>query len=197
MMIDTLLRITLTSLLVGGLCQCAALKKKAAKNKEEPTAETKTRTLLVGTVELVNPEQRYVLIQRDPSMIIPAGTELSCLDATGTVSKIVTTPEQKGNFIAADIKEGTPRVKNLVLHVIHDSPEALTGFQPQPTATTLPPGFSPLPMNGPLDSGLPPLEQDMTVEPGSIPIPPGGIDLEPPSEAEIEPSSSSLPRVLE
>lgn len=183
MRMELFARLLLVSTLVGGLCQCAAMKKLGTKGKKTEAqtedAKPKTRTLLVGTVELVNPEQQYVLILRDPSMIIPAGTVLTCLDSTGTTSKIVTTPEQKGNYIAADIQQGSPRLKNLVLHVVDESAESFVGIPPQTTTPGLPPGIEPLPLDAPLDSGLPPLEQDNTVEPGSIPIPSGGIELDP------------------
>lgn len=184
----------IAGLLLAGpvLCQCAALQKTRSEKKEED--KPKTQTLLIGTVELVNPEQRYVLIQCDPSMILGAGTELTCLDATGTTSTVVITPERKGNFVAADIKEGTPRVKNLVLRVIHTDLDALVDSPAVVAPPTSTPAVSaPMPvMNGPLDSGLPPLEQDPTIEPGSVSIPPGGIDLEP-----VPPASNPLPPVIE
>ncbi len=188
-------------LLLAGtvLCQCAALQKAKKKDAKEEKSQPKTQTLLVGTVELVNPEQRYVLIQCDPKMIVAPGSKLTCLDATGTTSTVIVTPERKGNFVAADIQEGNPRVKNLVLHVIHADLNALTegpavvspGTLPSASTLSLPP------LDGPLDSGLPPLNQDATIEPGSVQIPPGGIPLDPVPLAPEGPAPSQLPPVVE
>jgi hypothetical protein len=177
-----------------GLCQCEALKR--SQKEEDDADNSKTQTLLVGTVELVNPEQQYVLVQCSPNVIVQSGAELTCLDATGSTSTVVVTPERKGNFIAADIKEGTPRLKNLVLLIISEESASNPALPPgvSPGAVTPPMSPSIPPLDEAVDSGLPPLDQDPTIEPGSVSIPPGGMSLEPTNAV---PAAPDLPPVVE
>jgi hypothetical protein len=105
-----------------GLSSCTYLLGKAAKmgmfdktlKKNNRTGEAK----LIGTIELVNPEQNYVLINCEQRLNIPAGTEIVSQNADGTKAKLKVTPERKGNYITADIKEGLPQVRDLVLYQI-------------------------------------------------------------------------------
>ncbi len=73
---------------------------------------------VVGVIELVNPEQSYVLINCEQRLNIPAGTELIAQTADGSKSKLKVSPERKGNYITADITEGTPQVRDLVLYQV-------------------------------------------------------------------------------
>jgi hypothetical protein len=86
-----------------------------------PSQEKAIRTIrvgeakVVGVIELVNPEQNYVLINCEQRLHIPAGTEVISQKADGSKTKLKVTPERKGNYITADIIEGSPDVRDLVL----------------------------------------------------------------------------------
>lgn len=132
---------------------CSLFKKKT-KPEEGP------KTTVVGVVEMVNPEQNYVLIRTEQLMNYSAGTELTALDATGVESKIKLTPEKKGRFLTADIVSGQPRVANLVVHKTTGSfntpapaPAPVAPSRPVPSATPGAPALAPLP--APLPFSLP------------------------------------------
>ena len=79
------------------------------------------QAVLIGSIEMVNPEQNYVLIHCDSRPMLNAGVELIALDASGQQSKLLVTPERKGNYLTADIKQGMPSVGSLALQKIHAS----------------------------------------------------------------------------
>ncbi len=85
---------------------CASKKKKPV-----PTGQA----TLIGMIEMVNPEQNYVLIRCEQMPEISAGTELTSVSADGKKSKLALSPERKGHYLTADIKEGQPTVSSLVL----------------------------------------------------------------------------------
>ena len=124
---------------------------------------------------MVNPEQQYVLINCEHRRHLPVGTELIALDASGAKSKLVTTPERKGNFITADIMEGSPTVSSLALLKVRDS-DALPA-PPVPGAPATTPANVPQVIEAPGGS-LPPIPE--IVFPGqsssphvpSAPLPP-------------------------
>lgn len=144
------------------------LTKKAAKNTK------KGEFKMVGLVEMVNPEQSYVLINCDQRMNLPAGTELIAQNTDGTRVKLKVTPERKGNYITADIQEGVPQVRDLVLQQIKPgdlpAPGALAG-----TAGAATPTVSGAPVN------LTPIMQ---------------ADVIPPLDAPFQPMSPARPAAL-
>jgi hypothetical protein len=96
-----------------GLNSCTYLLGKAAKmgmfDKKLPKNNRTGEAKLIGTIELVNPEQNYVLINCEQRLNIPAGTEIVSQNADGTKAKLKVTPERKGNYITADIRKACPR----------------------------------------------------------------------------------------
>lgn len=84
-------------------------------SKPEAPPKPTGQSTLIGMVEMVNPEQNYVLIRCDQVLSIEAGTEVTALRADGRKAKLVLTPERKGYYLTADIKEGQPAVSDLVL----------------------------------------------------------------------------------
>lgn len=126
--------------LAGGavLVSCASLRKKGP----EPVKGTENApggpTYLIGLVELVNPEQRFVLIRTETKIGIPAGHSLIAIDATGAQTTLKVSPETKQNFLTADIADGTPRVGNLVIYRPGQQGVA-TGPQAAPGAAVIPP----------------------------------------------------------
>jgi hypothetical protein len=169
-------------LLLSVLTLAVSCTSKKMEKKIEPTG----RATLIGMIEMVNPEQNYVLIRCEPMPALAPGTELIALSANGEKSKLVLTPERKGYYITADIKEGNPGVTNLVLHQHAATPPAQvpetpvtpaptipdpTAYQPMPTL----PGIVPMPTPGSTPS-IP-----STPQPTASGTEPKGFDgLEPP-----------------
>jgi hypothetical protein len=120
----------------------------ASKKKEEKPGPTGQATL-IGMIEMVNPEQNYVLIRCEPMPSLNAGAELIALGANGARSKLVLSPERKGHYLTADIKEGQPEVTNLVLVQHTPVPEATTPTAAPATTPTTPPeatsAYQPMP----------------------------------------------------
>jgi hypothetical protein len=174
-----------TTLVVG----CAS---KNEEKKPEPTGQA----TLIGMIEMVNPEQNYVLIRCEPMPSLNAGAELIALSASGVRSKLVLSPERKGHYLTADIKEGHPEVTNLVLLQHTSAPASTTPAAPTPATTPTPeatsayqpmpslPGMLPTTSGSavptlPLNQALPILTKPVT--PPMTEAPPKGFsDLEPP-----------------
>lgn len=118
-----------------------------ASKKKKPEPSGTGQATLIGMIEMVNPEQNYVLIRCEPMPNLQPGTELIALSATGERCKLVLTPEKKGYYVTADIKEGNPGVTNLVLLQHSAAPPPPTPENPpaEPAPSTSPPAFQPLP----------------------------------------------------
>ena len=171
-------------------CAAALIVGCASKEKKKP--EPTGRATLIGMIEMVNPEQNYVLIRCEPMPSLAAGTELIAISASGEKSKLVLTPERKGYYITADIKEGNPGVSNLVLHQLGttvpvlppESPAAPapsspnpSSFEPMPSLPGIIPGVSggpPMTPLAPLPKAVPPASQPAEASPK------GFDELEPP-----------------
>jgi hypothetical protein len=172
------------------LCALAIVTGCASKKKKKP--ERTGQATLIGMIEMVNPEQNYVLIRCEPMPSLAEGTELIAVSASGEKSKLVLTPERKGYYITADIKEGNPGVSNLVLHQ-HSAtapvlpqespvspapaPPSPSSFQPMPSLPGIMPGVSgetSLTPLAPLPQAVPTPKQPAEAAPK------GFDDLEPP-----------------
>lgn len=92
----------------------AAWKLSSQKKPDNRVGEAK----VIGVIELVNPEQNYVLINCEQRLNIPAGTEIIAQNADGSKTKLKVSPERKGNYITADIVEGTPQLRDIVLYQV-------------------------------------------------------------------------------
>lgn len=136
---------------------------------------------LVGIVEFVNPDQRFVLVKTQGATAIPAGAKLTALDATGSLSEIVVSPERKGTHLTADIASGSPRAGNLVVY--------------QPNKGTAPAQRASAPAGSVPDvewreGQPPPLEID---PPPPLPPQDSPIPLQPTSPIPLEPPPVSPP----
>ena len=114
---------------------CGLFKKKETPQPDGP------KTTLIGIVEMVNPEQNYVLIRCDQPLRMAAGTELVAVDAVGAESRLKLTPERKGRYLTADIQSGQPKVSDRVVHRITGNAPVGTPFAPDPAP---PPAVAPL-----------------------------------------------------
>jgi hypothetical protein len=203
MRINTGMRILrLTSLfLLLGLPSCSYVIGKAAGwgmfdkklSKDNRIGEAK----VIGVIELVNPEQNYVLINCEQRLNIPAGTEIVSQNADGSKTKLKVTPERKGNYITADITEGTPQLRDLVLYKIKP------GDVPATAPVTATASGAVVPLTPVMQADvIPPLDapyQPLTpVKPPPIPAPPQlkAPPAAPPSEPEPVPDLSKLPPVV-
>ncbi len=75
-----------------------------------------TRVRVVGEVAVVDEERRFVLIDLQSNLYVPApGTALSTTNAAGKTAQLKASDEQKRPFIAADIIEGEPAVGDQVM----------------------------------------------------------------------------------
>ena len=71
---------------------------------------------VVGEIALVDEEQRFVLIDLDSNLYVPApGTALRATNPSGKTAQLKASPEQKRPFIAADIIDGDPVVGDQVI----------------------------------------------------------------------------------
>lgn len=136
--------------------------------KEKPKDDT-PRALHIGTVQMVNPEQEYVLIRCEQLYNLPPGTEVTAISPEGKPALLKLTPERKGWFWTADIQEGSPETGHVVFYrkngaALPDmptqpaAPAPVSGY-PQPPSLGLPslPG---LPMGFEVPGNLEPLPAD-------------------------------------
>lgn len=113
----------------------------ACASKPESKPKPTGQSTLIGMVEMVNPEQNYVLIRCDQVLSLNAGTEVTALRSDGHKSKLVLTPERKGYYLTADIKEGQPFVSDLILIQSRNLPDTAAPV----TAPAVPPALPTLP----------------------------------------------------
>jgi len=175
-------------LLMMSLPGCTYLARKAFEKPIKRLMDNRVgQALLIGTIDMVNPEQNYVLIHCDSRPTLEAGVELIAVDSNGQKSKLVVTPERKGNYLTADIKDGMPVVGSLALQKIQESdtlpvPPANTGGQPSPAPTVEMPIERPAPI------------PEIQFRSNAAPSPQGELPLPVPLEPVIDPST--LPPVI-
>ncbi len=143
---------------------------------------------VIGVIELVNPEQNYVLINCEQRVDIPAGTEIISQGVNGSDARLKVTPERKGNYITADITQGMPQLKDLVVYQVKPGESQLGQQQPPPLVPTAGGGMVPMaptmradvipPLNAPFQP-IGPMRS--TVEPpANLPKPPPPPQEQPP-----------------
>ena len=104
----TICVVAVSSLALDG---CGSQLKKAA-----ATAPPQRRPMIVGEIALVNEAKRFVLIDLQSNLYVPApGTALHTTNASGETAHLKAGPEQKRPFIAADIVDGEPAVGDQVV----------------------------------------------------------------------------------
>lgn len=165
------------------LASCSALKDDGPELVKGTENSPEGPTYLIGLVELVNPEQRFVLVRTEGAVKIPLGDQIITLDATGAQAKLKVTPERKQNFLTADIIEGQPKVGNLVIHrpgqqaakpappapPTAESGAAAPAVDSEPAPSTIPATPTLDAALSPAPGSLPPLPPRPAEEPGSPP----------------------------
>jgi len=205
--VRSVIRFTLVLAALFTLAACAT-QEKALKAVEGSEDSKEGPTYLVGIIEMVNPEQQFVLIKAQPGIALPTGHTLTALDATGTLSELVISAERKASHVTADIKSGHPRVGNLVAYLPKNqtvpaptgapSPDqpASDGIAPAPTLAPLVPlSGAGTPYSGPPSvewrDGQPPPFQPAAGATSQLPAP-----LAPLPEPDLPPLPT-LPPVIE
>ena len=183
-----------------GLSACTYLANKAAglrsSSKKSPADNRIREAKVIGVIELVNPEQNYVLINCEQRLNIPVGTEIVTQGTGSSRAKLKVTPERKGNYITADITEGTPQLHDLVLYKV------VPGEVPAPPPVTTTASGAVVPLTPIMQADvIPPLDapfQPMApAQPAPSPTPvPGQPQPAPPPEAEPTADPSKLPPVI-
>lgn len=129
------------------------------KPKEDGVA-TAARETVIGIVESVNPEQKFVLVRMDVRMAVAAGTRMETRPQKGMKAVLMATPERKQSFVSADIVDGFPAPGDLVVMP--------PGVEPPPVSAPVVPGVESAP------SQLPPATVPSTPTPeGGLPPPVG------------------------
>ncbi len=86
-----------------------------ASHPKQPIPAGPTKPRLVGEVAVVDEEKRFVLIDLESNLYVPApGTALRATNRSDKTAHLKASPEQKRPFIAADIIDGDPIVGDQV-----------------------------------------------------------------------------------
>ena len=83
---------------------CGLLRRK---KKPQPKGEEIAR-VVIGRVEMVNPEAKFALIHTFFRTALPAGAVLVSANDLGDTAQMKLSPEHKGIFLTADITSGEP-----------------------------------------------------------------------------------------
>jgi len=189
-------------LLLLGLSSCSYFEKKFGSKKPKPDEDKRIgEAKVIGVIEMVNPEQNYVLINCEQRVDIPPGTEIISQGTNGTDAKLRVTPERKGNYITADITQGTPQMHDLVVYKVirGEAPAAPTApvvpLVPVMQADVIPPLDAPFQPMRPVPAGPP------AFTPAEPPLPPmrqlpQAPAPQPPAANEPPADLSKLPPVI-
>ncbi len=132
------LRRLILLLLLPAAASCSSLRfgKRTSRDTPPPAEPVE---VYVGTIELVNPEQDFVLIRCEVVPALPDAAELTAVTADGSESRLVLAPERKGRHLTADIREGRPQVNALVYHLRKPGSAPPASAKPAATPPLAPP----------------------------------------------------------
>jgi predicted small secreted protein len=126
--------------------------------KKNQTANKESQDQLIGVIEMVNPEQRFVLIRKENNRDLESGTVLEARTAQGGVTRLVVAPEKKMNFVSADFTEGFPLPGEMVFLTAAAQAIAVPPVTPaRDTVKVSSPANPPVPNGEPLP-GVPPAQ---------------------------------------
>ncbi len=174
----------------------------SASSNKSPKDKKLGEAKVIGVIEMVNPEQNYVLINCEQRVNIPAGTEIISQGVNGSDARLKVTPERKGNYITADITQGMPQLRDLVVYQVKSAegaaPSAAPMVAPDAVQVPLTPIMQadvPPPLNTPFQPMAPfKSMQGQTPPPGSTQLP---VNQTPPSMLQpipLPPSPSKTTR---
>lgn len=148
-------RLVLILLFAIPLAGCGLLHKYGFGKSRDKKAAPEARESLVGVIEMVNPEHKFVLIRSQARYNFLPGTQLVTYSPSGLKATLQITPERKSSFLAADIVDGYPQRGFPVFSIA--GPEIAQPSSPPP-AISPQPGGSPtlwMPEENPIP-GVPP-----------------------------------------
>ncbi|MCE9519304.1 MAG: hypothetical protein K8R87_07115 [Verrucomicrobia bacterium] len=130
------------------LGSCGLLAKHLGK-KAKPDKDAGTKDVSIGIIELVNPEQGFVLVRTDMKLNLQPGSKLETRPITGFRSVLTVSPEQKLNFLSADITSGFPQKGEAVVMPHQAGATATTATPPPlpPSAPSVPASNLPPPIH--------------------------------------------------
>ncbi|WP_395752121.1 hypothetical protein [Prosthecobacter sp.] len=190
--------------LLLGLSSCTYLENKfggmmSSSSKKSSGDKKIGEAKVIGVIEMVNPEQNYVLINCEQRVDIPAGTEIISQGVNGSDARLKVTPERKGNYITADITQGTPQLRDLVVYQVKAPEGAAPATGPMVAPNASPVSLTPI-MRGdvppPLDTPFQPMGTLQSVQ-GQIPAQtqsPSPVNQIPPSMLQPIPLPPKAPK---
>ncbi len=87
-------------------------------------ATVRLDTAQVGNVDMVNGEQKFILIHSPERVPLAAETVLTTQGEAGDTGRVKVSPERKGSYLTADIVSGHPKKGDAVVWHRVVSPEA-------------------------------------------------------------------------
>lgn len=149
-----LLLLFLTLLITFTGAGCGLLRRK----KPQPPSPASPK-VVIGRVEMVNPELKFALIHTIERAAIPAGSDLITANEAGETARLKMSPERKGVFMTADIVSGEPMKGETVIWMRGSDPTAVAPPPApvvEPSARISIPSSTPAPPEPPTASITPP-----------------------------------------
>lgn len=172
------------------LVSCGILRKKP---QEEAPPPPEIRDRRIGSIELFNPEQKFVLFKLETPVVMIPGTTLLSRSKEGRIAALKISPERKGYLVSADVISGLPHQGDEV-YITKATQEAIIQAAESSGATvnrqtlsaTLPEGQAApanLIPNGLGEDGLPipgsiPTEQELQSPLPTVTLPPPDVPTE-------------------
>jgi hypothetical protein len=97
------------SLVICAICLCLCAGAACASRKPKPQGPPQPTHRLVGTIVMVNEEQKFVLIDTDTAEASEDGTALKSFSNGAETGVLTVSPEHRPPFMIADIVSGTPQ----------------------------------------------------------------------------------------
>ena len=130
-MLRLMTRLFLIAASFGLLASCQTLQKLTEHKPDKDDKKPEPGQVMIGKIDMINPDQHFVLIRTLANMMIEPGTELVSTNSQGQTGKLKVTPEHKGSFLAADIVSGSPQKQDMVMFkATSTAPPALSGEKP-------------------------------------------------------------------
>lgn len=108
-------KICLCSLVTLLLFGCKTLTKDKGE-KSDAAQQPGVMKIPVGTIHMVDPQGRFVLVRSSRTFQVESGTRMTSYASDGTVTGIFeVSPARKGAFLTADLLQGTPKSGEQVL----------------------------------------------------------------------------------
>jgi hypothetical protein len=106
------------------LSSCGIMMRLASSKPKATEAPPRSEQEVIGSIALVNPQHRFVLIQVPRGFTLPKATALKAYNAQNKVTaELKSSDENQGNYMTADIQSGAPSQHDVVMR-FHAKPEA-------------------------------------------------------------------------